>query len=560
MQRDLQSSRVRWLLIIMALAVIVISGTAFAQKDDFAIQDFIPEKFQDKVLHANSNLSLSGNDYNSDYLIYPGSSMEAATNNGNDDTQEALLGGNFNYQYFTVPRYLTTSILLNGNYHNSTSDRQSYRQYLSGGNDNSITKTDSYNYHLYFLSSSDAGWYFFDNLFISSMPVFSISYTDTPKSNNESEQTRLDHTPADSIEINHTKRVEKSDANSKSYHIDMNLLPGWGHVYEGKFASTAMYIINELADNGLIANRPSPSQMIHLTEILYQAKQEHYFDSRLHDIEVLNKILDYLESEKIIDGDKSGSTLIVNDVWKYFPQYDRKFGLQFRAGAGLEYRHNESTTKINNFRYELTTRYHQDNALVIDTLEESSSTHRWNNDDSQNSIYPYAAIRADYHRPIDLKWQFNTSIEGNYFIDSYRETSSTTDYLEPSASHDGTKTRYDYSNYYRFELDGTVHYIPDSRTYAFFSASLEYGHLDKELTRTDIDETTEISESTTGKTISNWHYSLGAGLTYRISVPVTLTFSAIYRSNPDISFAIGGYNDYNGDSYDVSAALSYYIM
>jgi len=93
------------------------------------------------------------------------------------------------------------------------------------------------------------------------------------------------------------------------------LLYGYGRVYNGVYAATAMYMIDELKKAGYIDKEPSYPQMIEMTDIIYQYRLKYYDDRRIHRIEALTAVGEYLQQQGLADDFGTGGQLIIQDVW-----------------------------------------------------------------------------------------------------------------------------------------------------------------------------------------------------------------------------------------------------
>ena len=227
-------------------------------------------------------------------------------------------------------------------------------------------------------------------------------------------------------------------------------MPGWGRIYEGRYAATAMYMVDELKRNGLLKREPTFEEMRSLTETIYQYRLKHAVDARLHKIEALSKIMDLLAGQGVIDDAGPHGYLFIQDVWDYFPRDDRRFGYQIRAGGGLEYHYNSDQL-----------RYHG----YVDYFRHRTSEGR----------RPFASVAVDCSRPFGLRWQFDVTGVGRYYFDPSNATTETV--IEYRYDHTlyeehGIKYRADYD----YSIVGTMQYIFDSRTRAWVRTSYTTGH------------------------------------------------------------------------------------
>jgi len=526
---------------VIVLAVLIFAPNIIqAQSNSFRIQDYIPEKFTDIQLRMNSDLSLSGID-----------GVDSSWPN-NRNSQRGGLSGSLIYRYETIQKYITATLSSDGYLSRSNSDFQDFTEYSPESANEEQWDRESTYYNFSFKPSIDAGYYILDDLFISSLSYFSFLSSDYLKNDRDSYEIRTMALP-DGIMY---KRIrvghEKSDNDSEDYSADINILAGWGRVYEGQYASTAIYIIDELNNNGLLIKKPSSNQMLALTDIIYQARLGYYIDSRLHNIKSLENIMNYLIAEGIISDQGPKYSLVINDVWSYFPLFNRKFGYFFRAGAGVDYRKYYWNLSRWGSIHTLETTYHQDSTDVIDTLDNSTTIDGYQNEQKSNSSSPYFIVSFDYFNPIDHKWQLDVTSYAHYYIDAENDRTV--------ATHSSTtEEKWDYSDAYLFHTSGNIRYILDSRTSTDMTINFGYGHYNWKKT-TYRDYNGEVTEDVYRSTYSAWEFSAGAGFNYRISIPVALRITAFYSSGPDTKTVLGS-GSYNFTRrYDIAAEITYYFL
>ncbi|MCP4583911.1 MAG: hypothetical protein GY839_20050 [candidate division Zixibacteria bacterium] len=536
---------------IVIISLLSISGALQAQQSDFLIQDYVPEKFEDIQLRLNGSTTLQGgkDEYNNSLYSYQvGSDVNYIRD---DRRREAYLSGYFRYRYETVPKYLNALLNIRGNYYSHDNENSNNSQIGSTRSSFTQTKT-KYGYNSLTLRPYvDAGIYITDNLLLSTLSSLEFRYTDYLADDRDSYREYISPGTPGYVERNIDDNKYRTDRDSKSYSFDINFLPGYGHVYEGKFASTAIYIIEELKGLNLLSRKPTDNEMSRLSELLYQAKSEHYFDTRLHDIETIETISEYLESKGIINASGSRTTLAINDVWKYFPTYDRQFGFKFRVGLGMMYEHETRNDNTRNTYYDFDTEYHPDSADVVDTLLNSTSSYSVNDKEIIVLKYPYATAMFDYYRPVNHKWQLNLSALLRYYFNASE--------VEEDSTHNignDSYTLYDreieFDDAFKFNLSGSAIYILNSRTSGTLAGGFGYGHFKQTMTR---NETVHEFD-----TFIDWNYFADLSIAYRISIPVTLTISATYDSGREIESVMGAYEDYNSSGYYIRTYLTYNIL
>jgi hypothetical protein len=128
--------------------------------------------------------------------------------------------------------------------------------------------------------------------------------------------------------------------------------------------------------------------MLDLTDMVYTFRTEYRVDARLHKIESLKAIIDYLESNGIAKAAGPYGYLLIQDVWDYFPNEHRRFG--FRGSAGFGFRYNYRTNQSTNER--------ESNGVV--------SYHRYSHS-TRVSESPYVIVGINYFKPLGMRWQID---------------------------------------------------------------------------------------------------------------------------------------------------------
>lgn len=547
-------------------AVILISAITFILScivvgDEFKIQDYIPDRFQDSQLKVSGTANLLGSDVNTAYQSTPGLSNYSRLYEQNSNEQDIRASALYKYNYETVPFFLNSSVSFNGTLDNYNSDYSSTSKYFTGDRYYSYSTSDYLEIENSISPSFDIGYYYHDDFFISSTLTSTYSYSYSPTYDDSAGYINTYFEYYDSVSITSSDTWSSTDTDSKLYYIDLNILPGWGHVYEGKYGSTAMYIVDELMKEGLIAQLPTQQQMIELSDMIYQMQNKHVIDSRLHNIEVIDKLIDYLYSENIITGKITSPTLILNDIWNYFPTYNRKFGYQFRLGAGYDYSHSNNEYDISENSKDLTTRYSQGTPETIDTVSLSSSHSKYETTTKRTSSETYITALANYYLPVNHKWQVDMGMAATYYLDSYLKYDHLSTYIEPSYSYSGYGYRIDYEDYFKLQFNSDIRYILNSRTDALLTLQAEYFNIKQDYTRTNISSTETEEEYNKSKSFSDFNFSLDLDLTYRISIPITLNVSTTYYYGPQLSSIKGTlYSDYDRSGYSIKTTLTYWII
>ena len=339
------------------------------------------------------------------------------------------------------------------------------------------------------------------------------------------------------------------DVNPDTYHrqytINAQTGPGWGRLYDGRFAATAMYIIDELRGNGLILRSPTAVEMRDLCMLVYSGRLVHPVDKRLHKIEVLQTIMRFLEKHAIARQTGPYGYLLIQDVWDYFPNEARWFGNRVGFGWGIDYLYSTDQT-TNEYTNSTGTRYH-----IYHHHE--SETHK-----------PYFEPVVDLRAPIDLRWQFEVTAAWRYYLKSFlRENdllidySPTTDLTENESS---TNTEANHT----FWITAGLIYLPDSRTSVRIMPryTISHSHQDKAMfhTREDLSWNAYRESQESEMRLLEIH----GLIEYRLALPTILRFDFWYlREDRTICLHYGRFEDaheYNITNYYITTSIEYYLF
>jgi hypothetical protein len=304
----------------------------------------------------------------------------------------------------------------------------------------------------------------------------------------------------------------KYEANSarERLTLDADLSVGWGRIYMGTYAATALYMINELRSHALLAAEPDYRVLDSLSEIIYQYRLKHAVDSRLLRIEALSAVVNYLKSRGIIDNAGPVASLYLQDIWDYFPRDYRPFGFRSRLILGISRIWQWDAGGQTEWWDNMSVLTYPDSAGVVDTSFSSvTQTSAYNSSDDTRLRYFGAAV--EYEHPLDLRTQLSASLMGRSYFNS-------------GQNEGGFST--DYSRFYDLGCSLGVGYIVSSRTRLDFSSQLTYTSRG-EVNWSD-DDPVNVSP------VSDYHdltYKLSARATYRLAIPTALTLSAEYSGD-----------------------------
>jgi hypothetical protein len=302
--------------------------------------------------------------------------------------------------------------------------------------------------------------------------------------------------------------------------------------------------------------------MKQLTEIIYQRRLKHVIDKRLHKIESLEQIFEYLQNRGIMEDTGPHGYLLIQDVWDYFPRYDRRFGFRLRSGVGVSFISSRTQGSEDRGRH-ITNSYFS----IVDPNEEQviesddafllQSTYMEN-----EKRETYVALTAEYHRPINVRWQVDFDGEARYKYNAY--SNNIRQQIIYSYGHLTSDQRRDeYCNYQASSsviLEARARYIYNSRTEAGFEALYDYRHYNSAIKTHLVDRrvAVDIIYPLDRYDLSEGRLILGGFLTYRISIPTTLRANIQYEVyRKDVWEA--GLTENDRDNYILYFTLSHHI-
>ncbi len=551
-------------LLVTLLIVFVFSANCLAETTGFKISDYIPEKFKDLEWRVDGAFRLKGKN-NSSSIDEPryNSSNEHHVRSTDRDNDEFVfaLGSYLNYEYITLPHFLNviTSIDTDIRFNSTNSNETDYHPDIWN-----MKKTDqsSNTYNLRIKNDIDAGHYLFDDLFISANTYVYYSYSELLKDNRETfSEYKYYSEPYTSVKQSETDVDKRSD--TRNISIVGELFTGWGRLYEGSYASTALYIIEELKRDGLLVKNPSQQNMLDLTEVIYQYRQKHAIDGRLHKIESLQKIFDFLENERLINETGSNDYLLIQDIWDYFPRVNRKFGSKVRLGVGLEYDygsdHIANTSEIRRIDY----RYHDDNPHIKDTLHNGSGSNYNYISGKYDFQGSYLVLNAEYHVPLNRQWQLLLATNNKYYLKAERDNENYSTSVDPNIINPNSHERkIKYDDYYQIEFVSDIDYIINSRTSLNILGIIAMYKRDfsEVLDRTVYDINYLYIQS---KNEKGWSLDIKANMSYRISIPTSFNVRLSYSSNHNeyTFYYNGDYKIYDSDNgmYYLTLSIEHYL-
>ncbi len=518
------------------LLIAVLPLTTFAASDTttFKVDSYIPVLFKDTRWTIGGNLDLQGS---TDHTG-PDKNYSFIDRGSDYRNQNLSLTSQWQRRHFTLKEEQTDALGLSATYSGNHTASAGHPFYYGGQPETtSDSKLDQYSVRLQY-SGEDLN-YLFGRFFYSADATGDLSINRTP--NDDHSQYSQSYLPSpDLMAILYQVQHGRSERNAASdqFRATAELGAGWGRIYLGNYAATALYMINELRSHAMLTKEPDFKLLDSLTEIIYQNRLKHVVDSRLHRIEALAEVTEYLKSHGVVDASTPMVSVYLQDVWDYFPRDDRPFGIRSRLIIGARRNHTWSafgstdTYADTSISTEINPPFNAD--TTTDGYSVVSSTHSTN-----DCLSPYLRALLEFEKPVSLRTQFSASLDGHLYTNS-------------KVDEDGWTTHY--SSDYDLISSVALDYIIDSRSRVGFLASASCNS-QKESRRLD-------GPGENPETVSRYYefrYTLSASATYRLNIPTSLNLVASYddgRSEyPNWDYR----SNFNSSHYSLSASINHYI-
>ena len=279
--------------VLTALCALVIAAGSAVASDGFRIEDYIPEKFTDLEWRLNGSLNLKGTNQDEERRT-PTSSYIVFSENATDNQYNQLGFSTFiAYRHETIPRTLKLSTGLSMTYYRNKRESTIERIDRLATSDNYESESEEHTISIGWSPSLEFNSYLTGDLFAGVTADASFDYLNTPK-NDATSFNDNEHLLGEYKRYYLNYRSVDQTANRKKGAVSLTIGPGWGRVYEGQYAATAMYMVDELRNGGVLEREPSKEEMLQLTEVIYQNRMAHEVDHRLAKIDALNAVTAYL--------------------------------------------------------------------------------------------------------------------------------------------------------------------------------------------------------------------------------------------------------------------------
>jgi hypothetical protein len=540
---------------LLFLSVLSISRSVEAGEDTFKIPDYIPQKFTDLRLQITGGANSSNNNshgvekrnLNSDeYALY------GYGDNTHYRRYNLSLGSNGEYRYETVPFRLRcgTDLKTAFDFHKQEQDSYSRDEFYQ----RDVSSIEDQ--HSYLVSAKpfvSGSRYFGSKLFLSTAAEIGLYYSYLPSSGHR-EYYDARQAPDDSLFM--VGSYSLADYSSRDYYfsssVNISGAFGLGHLYEGWYAATSMYIINELRSISLLESEPTSQQMRDICALVYQNSLQHAIDNRIRLIESMQAILGYLEQQGIL---KQGffSALILQDVWNFFPRTSRRFGSQVSIGCGVmssySRQHDSSFSRV----ARVLTRYPIENPEIIDTSSSEYNEGISRTENSRHSWLPYVIVQAELCKAIDLKWQFDANFSAKYYLNSYNRSTG-------SSFGPWSRQRVEYDDYFSLGGAGTLTYIANSRTSASLTGQMAYSGFKQTNLYWSPFENDGMELRSPKQPLNNQQHVVTLQVIYRLAIPTTLVVSLNYNYGQIPANSVYWSRESTDTNYSASVSISHYLF
>lgn len=545
-------------LMVVAVLSICLSSTGGAEDNKFKIQDYIPEKFKDFEWLIEGGVDLDGSNSSSDYDYPPSAVLGLRQQDEGETTWRNSLRTSASYRYETIPQFYRIDLALQGGFKYDSGKQTSFETRSDyPGTRETESKNSGKTLSLEFSPSVTWGKYHWGDL-LSSIEVSSqVSYSERPGTETDSWTEWIAYSDPYFSSVREESNVVRAD-DTRDFRLSLGWMAGWGRIYEGVYASTAVYMIEELKANGALLRDPTKEEMLLLCDLIYQNRLKHAVDERIRRIEVFDEILSYLNDVGLTDACDNYGYLLISDVWDYFPQGSRQYGFRVRAGFGMVgeyYRWRETWDTYGEY---LATNYHVDSADIVDTTYRSTTYEYYYRDRETSHYDRYLKVLVEYSNPLTRQIQFDVSTEARYYtyshwVDNYSRTiyRRRSDGSDINIASNGRGADIDYR--YWLDINPMLKYYYNSRTWFGVSARYIY-----DIYRAD--EDTDYLGGVRSKEYNRHRLHLMGLFEYRLSIPTTLEVMASYTyDQPDELTPSDVYSTINAGSYSLSISLSHYL-
>ncbi len=316
------------------------------------------------------------------------------------------------------------------------------------------------------------------------------------------------------------KQYQQDDIlkNITNHSITSEFGVGIGRIYDGRFAYIAESFIRELQRFDLIKRKLTYNELYELTFKIYNLKQKHFIDHRIRRIKAMQEVTSYLMNLGVCDDLNVVGTVLLQDIWDYFPQEKREFGFNIKLLTGvLYYDRSEDETRKYNRESNYTDPQNPDSMyLEIDRL-------------SHNNIYlkkvtyeNYLSGVFEYSKPLNFNWQLSYAFEATILLDQYKKEKRYERVYLPEINILPIRKQYSkYTLEYDLKSKLSVEYFYDSKTSISLISDIAFTRYERNY---DLYSETENYGQIINTTLigEDLEFTTEGKIIYRISIPTTL--------------------------------------
>lgn len=313
------------------------------------------------------------------------------------------------------------------------------------------------------------------------------------------------------LDENDTLRNESSGIRIDPLSLSLALGHGFGRIENVEDAVEAVYILEELKQNGVVANELTENQIKSFADKITQLKKRRYFDYRIYQQVVMEEMIQFLKEEKMIMNESIGLYNTVND-------YHFLAGINTRpSGQKLSY----GLTSI----FEIYNRK--------DRLNETSNT----------ALGTTVGLKVRYEHaiPVNIHWQRNLNTELIFDRESSIGRDNATEFGDPIIKP------YNFTSY----TDYSIVYYPSTRTSITTKvyASLNLNKMMK------FEKRSKLPTLTTGLNITGNYY-----LSERLRLNALFALRYSKDTEPNDPSSVYQNRDHNAFDQSFKISFNYFIL
>ena len=545
-------SSLRNVALTVLCALFAVAGSA-AGSDGFRIEDYIPQKFTDLEWRLDGGMNLNG--LTRDHKELPSSTLNPREE-GRETKQQYNrldLSSTILYRYETIPKTFTLGSGLGISLYRNKQETLFDQIDSQGLPRNAKSESTEHSYSISWSPLIDYNRYLIGDIFSGVTGNASFGYSKKPKDDYEYSEYQ-ERRFGDYRWYARSQHNWDGSETKKNIAITITTGTGLGRIYEGQFAATALYMVDELRSAGLLDHEPSKEDMLELTEIVYQNRMAHEVDHRLAKIDALEAVMAFLTDIGSISESQRMSYVLIQDVWDFFPHTRRRFGTQVKTGVGWDYYYSRMDHSRDAHRSYLSYQHHVDSVNYVDTLTNTSDPYDYHIASRSELDNLFLYLAANHCKPLSVRWQWDSNVELVYFVhaEGVRDRNPSRTLLGRNSRAPHLMLIGEIDDYYQFSYGSEGTCIMNSRTSLRLQGDFTYGRY----------ETPIEAGSDRTRTIKSWEGNLGGSLTYRLSIPTALKVSASYSVRGDQNvYEYGQDYDYKNDlsQWSFSASISHYL-